>query len=143
MKSKLLFLLLGIAVILCVLFTKRTVILSLHSGCHYTYGFPLTSFVVQEGEVAYIYIANIVFNILLFFPAVTATVLSFIQKQYRKFNNAMIIIFSAVTVFSLFLPWQFRQYSFLEMLILYSLWILWLVFLVCNILIKKKLCVKL
>ena len=142
MKNKLLFLLLGIAVILCVLFTKRTVILSLHSGCHYTYGFPLTGFVVQEGEVAYIYIANIVFNILLFFPAVTATVLSFIQKQYRKFNDAMIIIFSAVTVFSLFLPWQIRQYSFLVMLILYSLWILWLVFLVCNILIKKKLCVK-
>ena len=138
MKNKLLFLLLGIAVILCVLFTKRTVILSLHSGCHYTYGFPLTGFVVQEGEVAYIYIANIVFNILLFFPAVTATVLSFIQKQYRKFNNAMIIIFSAVTVFSLFLPWQFRQYSFLEMLILYSLWILWMIFLICNILIKKK-----
>ena len=138
MKNKLLFLLLGIAVILCVLFTKRTVILSLHSGCHYTYGFPLTGFVVQEGEVAYIYIANIVFNILLFFPAVTATVLSFIQKQYRKFNDAMIIIFSAVTVFSLFLPWQFRQYSFLVMLILYSLWILWMIFLICNILIKKK-----
>ena len=138
MKNKLLFLLLGIAVILCVLFTKRTVILSLHSGCYYTYGFPLTSFVVQEGEVAYIYIANIVFNILLFFPAVTATVLSFIQKQYRKFNDAMIIIFSAVTVFLLFLPWQFRQYSFLVMLILYSLWILWMIFLICNILIKKK-----
>ena len=143
MKNKLLFLLLGIAAILCILFTKRTVIFWLHSGCYYSYGFPLTSFVVQEGEVAYIYIANIVFNILLFFPAVTATVLSFIQKQYRKFNDAMIIIFSAVTVFSLFLPWQFRQYSFLVMLILYSLWILWLVFLVCNILIKKKLCVKL
>ena len=138
MKNKLLFLLLGIAVILCVLFTKRTVILSLHSGCHYTYGFPLTGFVVQEGEVAYIYIANIVFNILLFFPAVTATVLSFIQKQYRKFNNAMIIIFSAVTVFSLFLPWQLRQYSFWGMTILYGLWFLWLIFLICNILIKKK-----
>ena len=98
--------------------------------------------VVKEGEVAYIYIANIVSTILLFFPAATATVLCFIQKQYCKFNDAMIIIFSAVTVFSLFLPWQFRQYSFLVMLILYSLWILWLVFLVCNILIKKKLCVK-
>ena len=142
MKNKLLFLLLGITVILCILFTKGGVIFGLHSGAHYNYGFPLTSFVVQEGEVAYIYIANIVFNILLFFPAVTATVLCFIQKQYCKFNDAMIIIFSAVTVFSLFLPWQFRQYSFLAMLILYSLWILWLVFLVCNILIKKKLCVK-
>ena len=138
MKNKLLFLLLGIAVILCILFTKGGVIFGLHSGVHYNYGFPLTSFVVQEGEVAYIYIANIVFNILLFFPAVTATVLSFIQKQYRKFNDAMIIIFSAVTVFSLFLPWQFRQYSFLVMLILYSLWILWMIFLICNILIKKK-----
>ena len=138
MKNKLLFLLLGIAVILCVPFTKRTVILSLHSGCHYTYGFPLTGFVVQEGDVAYIYIANIVSNILLFFPAATATVLCFIQKQYCKFNDAMIIIFSAVTVFSLFLPWQFRQYSFLVMLILYGLWILWMIFLICNILIKKK-----
>ena len=138
MKNKLLFLLPGIAVISCILFTKGGGIFGLHSGVHYNYGFPLTSFVVQEGEVAYIYIANIVFNILLFFPAVTATVLSFIQKQYRKYNDAMIIIFSAVTVFSLFLPWQFRQYSFLWMLILYGLWILWFIFLICNIAIKKK-----
>ena len=138
MKNKLLFLLPGIAVISCILFTKGGGIFGLHSGVHYNYGFPLTSFVVQEGEVAYIYIANIVSNILLFFPAATATVLCFIQKQYCKFNDAMIIIFSAVTVFSLFLPWQFRQYSFLGMLILYSLWILWMIFLICNILIKKK-----
>ena len=132
MKNKLLFLLLGIAVILCVLFTKRTVILSLHSGCHYTYGFPLTGFVVQEGEVAYIYIANIVFNILLFLPVIAPAVLCFIWKQYRRINNAMIIIFSAVTVFSLFLPWQFRQYSFGGMIILYGLWILWMIFLICK-----------
>ena len=138
MKNKLLILLLGIAVILCVLFTKRTVILSLHSGCYYTYGFPLTGFVVQEGEVAYIYIANIVFNILLFIPVLAPTALCFILKRYRKINDAIIIIFSAVTVFSLFLPWQFRQYSFLVMLILYSLWILWFIFLICNFAIKKK-----
>ena len=138
MKNKLLFLLLGITVILCILFSKGVVIFGLHSGVHYNYGFPLTSFIVQEGEVAYIYIANIVSNILLFFPAATATVLCFIQKQYCKFNDAMIIIFSAVTVFSLFLPWQFRQYSFLWMLILYGLWILWFIFLICNIAIKKK-----
>ena len=138
MKNKLLFLLLGIAVILCVLFTKRTVILSLHSGCHYTYGFPLTSFVVEEGDVAYIYIANIVFNILLFIPVLAPTVLCFILKRYRKINDAIIIIFSAVTAVSLFLPWQLRQYSFLWMLILYGLWILWFIFLICNIAIKKK-----
>ena len=142
MKNKLLFLLFSIAAILCILFTKRTVIFSLHSGCHYSYGFPLTSFVVQEEQVTYIHIACIIFNILLFIPVIAPSVLCFIWKQYRRINNAMIIIFSAVTVFSLFLPWQFRQYSFLVMLILYSLWILWLVFLVCNILIKKKLCVK-
>ena len=138
MKNKLLFLLFSIAAILCVLFTKRTVIFWLHSGCHYTYGFPLTSFVVQEGEVAYIYIANIVFNILLFIPVIAPSVLCFIWKQYRRINNAMIIIFSAVTAVSLFLPWQLRQYSFWGMTILYVLWILWMIFLICNILIKKK-----
>ena len=138
MKNKLLFLLLGIAVISCILFTKGGVTFGLHSGAHYNYGFPLTSFVVQEGYLAYIYIANIVFNILLFIPVIAPSVLCFIWKQYRRINNAMIIIFSAVTAVSLFLPWQFRQYSFLVMLILYSLWILWMIFLICNILIKKK-----
>ena len=138
MKNKLLFLLLGITVILCILFTKGGVIFGLHSGVHYNYGFPLTSFVVQEGDVAYIYIANIVFNILLFIPVIAPTVLCFIWKQYRRINNAMIIIFSAVTAVSLFLPWQFRQYSFPVMLILYGLWILWFIFLICNVAIKKK-----
>ena len=136
MKNKLLFLLLGIAS--CILFTKRTVVFSLHSGVYYNYGFPLTSFVVQEGDVAYIYIANIVFNILLFIPVIAPSVLCFIWKQYRMINNAMIIIFSAVTAVSLFQPWQLRQYSFLGMTILYGLWILWMIFLICNILIKKK-----
>ena len=138
MKNKLLFLLFSIAAILCILFTKGTVIFSLHSGVHYNYGFPLTSFVVQEGDVAYIYIANIVFNILLFIPVIAPSVLCFIWKQYRRINNAMIIIFSAVTAVSLFQPWQLRQYSFLGMTILYGLWILWMIFLICNILIKKK-----
>ena len=138
MKNKLLFLLFSIAAILCILFTKRTVIFSLHSGCHYSYGFPLTSFVVQEGYVAYIYIANIVFNILIFIPVLAPTVLCFILKRYRKINDVTIIIFSAVTAVSLFLPWQFRQYSFLGMLILYGLWILWFIFLICNIAINKK-----
>ena len=35
-------------------------------------------------------------------------------------------------------PWQFRQYSFPVMLILYGLWILWFIFLICNVAIKKK-----
>ena len=138
MKNKLLFLLFSIAAILCILFTKRTVAFGLHSGVHYNYGFPLTSFVVQEGDVAYIYIGNIVFNILLFIPVIAPSVLCFIWKQYRRINNAMIIIFSAVTAVSLFLPWQLRQYSFGGMIILYGLWILWMIFLICNILIKKK-----
>ena len=138
MKNKLLFLLLGITVILCILFTKGGVTFGLHSGDHYNYGFPLTSFVVQEGYLAYIYIANIVFNILLFIPVIAPSVLCFIWKRYRKINDTIIIIFSAVTAVSLFLPWQLPQYSFGGMIILYGLWILWFIFLICNVAIKKK-----
>ena len=142
MKNKLLFLLFSITAILCILFTKRSVMFGLHSGVYYNYGFPLTSFVVQEGDLACIHIPNIVFNILLFIPVIAPSVLCFIWKQYRRINNAMIIIFSAVTAVSLFLPWQFRQYAFLGMLILYGLWILWFIFLICDIAIKKKYGVK-
>ena len=99
MKNKLLFLLLGITVILCILFTKGGVTFGLHSGVHYNYGFPLTSFVVQEGDVAYIYIANIVFNILLFIPVIAPSVLCFIWKRYRKINDTIIIIFNTLSIF--------------------------------------------
>ena len=121
----------GIVIIIFVLFTKHSEVIFLGEDQYcYNYGFPLRSFITNSDNfIIHIYTANIIINILLLFPVFLSVLLCFIKNKFTNTNQAIVIIFSFLTIFIAFLSWNLKCYIFYFAMILYSIGIIWFIFL--------------